>query len=698
VAESTALAPTIDITTAIQAIHTPGKVVEVRIMTDSGTRSGWFDDHDKMAEALAAEDGKHRAIYYTLNSCEPKLLARAKNKILAASKTTTGQDIVQRNLILIDADPKRAKDTNSTDDEKAAALTTLKQVVSYLAAKGWPEPITADSGNGYHALYKVNLPNTIENTVAIQGFLKKMAEEFDTDAVKIDTAVHDPNRITKAYGTLTMKGENTPERPHRRSMIRHIPASFDVVGLHQIKEFASKTIVAAKDKFTESKLPPVTVAKMVTFMNYYGLDFGEAKTRPEGGIMWIVQECPFNPEHDYAVFLTPDGVPGFHCFHSSASCCDKHFSEYHKLLQEKTGKKFVFHTAADTPTSTGKLNLRKASDIVAEKIDWLWKDRIAFGKLTLFVGMPGLGKGLATMDISARVSNGIAFPDCPNPCPPMDVIIFSSEDSADDTLKPRLMAAKADCEKVSIVETITTVEGERQFSLDTDILALREALVANPNCRLVIIDPLLNHLGKLSSNKEQDVRMALTPLGNLAREFKAAIIIVSHPNKRSDVDAICRAGGAMAIVGAVRSAWFFAESKDIEGLRFMVPLKANLSEGGSALSYTTVGEPVKIKGEEVTIGRISWGEGSSITLQELSSNTDGSTKKISKAEQCLTWMLSSLENGPRPAGEMEAEGLSKFGETTIKKVKGQVKVKSYQKDKQWFWALPDHSKESVNDN
>ena len=119
-AESTALAPTIDITTAIQVIHTPGKVVEVRIMADSGTRSGWFDDLDKMAEAIAAEDGKHRAIYYTLNSCEPKLLARAKNKILAASKTTTGQDILQRNLILIDADPKRAKDTNSTDAEKAA--------------------------------------------------------------------------------------------------------------------------------------------------------------------------------------------------------------------------------------------------------------------------------------------------------------------------------------------------------------------------------------------------------------------------------------------------------------------------------------------------------------------------------------------------------------------------------------------------
>ena len=154
----------------------------------------------------------------------------------------------------------------------------------------------------------------------------------------------------------------------------------------------------------------------------------------------------------------------------------------------------------------------------------------------------------------------------------------------------------------------------------------------------------------------------------------------------------------MAIVGAVRSAWFFAESKDIEGLRFMVPLKANLSEGGSALSYTIVGEPVTIKGKEETIGRISWGENSSITLQELSSNTDGSTKKISKPEQCLTWMLSSLENGPRPAAEMEAEGLSKFGETTIKKVKKQMNVKSYQKGGKHWWALPTYSKESADGN
>lgn len=159
-AESTALAPTTDIATAIQAIHTPGKVVEVRIMTDVGTRSGWFDDYNKMADAIATEDGKHRAIYYTLNACNPALLARAKNKILPASKTTSGNDIEHRNLVLIDADPIRAKDTNSTDVEKESALTTLKQVVSYLTAKGWPAPITADSGNGYHALYKVNLPNT----------------------------------------------------------------------------------------------------------------------------------------------------------------------------------------------------------------------------------------------------------------------------------------------------------------------------------------------------------------------------------------------------------------------------------------------------------------------------------------------------------------------------------------------------------
>ena len=576
---TTTVQTTVEGITATAAIlHPAGKVVEVRIPKHSkskNTLSGWFDDPGKLAQAVAEQDGKHPAIYYTLNSCNPALHARCSNKILPAKTTTSKEDVTHRDWLLIDADPVRPSGISSTNEEKAAALETLQEVASYLKNEGWPSPVTADSGNGYHALYRLDLPNTIEVETAVRNVLRHLDKKFSNEKVKIDTSVHDPNRITKIYGTMTGKGEPTTSRPHRRSAIRRVPEHIVPVSLEQMTSLLPKKagiIIKKNQSQDQQKLPPVTIEKMEQFFEFYGIEHNDAQERPEGGLMWLCEPCPFNPVHDYAVFLTEVGVPGFKCFHSSANCCDKHFSEYHARLQEQTGKKYFFHTNNEvvppSAASSMRLNVQKASDIKPENIDWLWDNRIAFGKLTLFLGHPGVGKGLATMDITARVTTAQPFPDCPNPNPPMDVVIFSSEVAASDTLVPRLMAVKANLTRIGIVETTTGEDGVKQFTLDTDLPALRAEFVNNPNLKLVIIDPLLNHLGKLNGNKEQDVRSALTPLGDLAREFKAAIIIVSHPNKRTDVEAIASAGGAMAVVGCIRSAWRFMESKDEEGLRF----------------------------------------------------------------------------------------------------------------------------------
>jgi hypothetical protein len=684
------------IAATLAVLHTPGKVYEVRI-PKSGTKttqSGWFNNHVQAATAIAAVDGQFPAIYTTLNSTNPSLLARADNKILAAKATTNKGDITHRDWLLIDADPVRPSGISSTDTEKQAALDKLSVVVNHLAEKGWPSPVTADSGNGYHALYKLDLPNTPEVETAVHSVLKHLDKKFSDDKVKIDTAVHDPNRITKVYGTRTGKGESTLERPHRRSALRRVPKTIVPVALEQMTALAKPGIIIKK-KY-DSSLPPVTPEKMLTFFDFYGLEYGEAQERPEGGLMWTIQECPFNPVHDYAVFLTSDGVPGFKCFHSSANCCDKHFAEYHKLLQEQTGKKYYFHTNNEVIPSSApavaKLNVQKASEIKPETIEWLWDGRIAIGKLTLFLGIPGIGKGLATMDVASRVSMGKPFPEAPNNNPPSDVLIFSSEDAAGDTLVPRLIAVGADLTRISIVETTTTPDGVKQFSLDTDLPALRAALADNPKLKLIIIDPLLNHLGKLNGNKEQDVRSALTPLGELAKEFKVAILVVTHPNKRSDVDAIASAGGALAVVGCMRTAWRFMESKDEEGLRYMAPLKSNLANSGMSIAYETVGETIQIDGKDVEIGRIKWGSESSITLDDLMPGDKPS--KTKKYDKCVTWMVSALEAGPVLQSKMEADYKAMgFGEGTVKKVKSDLKVKSTKTAGPWVWALPNGNQE-----
>lgn len=59
------------------------------------------------------------------------------------------------------------------------------------------------------------------------------------------------------------------------------------------------------------------------------------------------------------------------------------------------------------PTEVGVL----LSDVAPESISWLWPSRLERGKVTLVDGDPGLGKSLLTLDWTARVSTGRAWPD-----------------------------------------------------------------------------------------------------------------------------------------------------------------------------------------------------------------------------------------------------------------------------------------------
>src|SRR5205807_3082914 len=131
---------------------------------------------------------------------------------------------------------------------------------------------------------------------------------------------------------------------------------------------------------------------------------------------------------------------------------------------------------ADTlpePAATGAV-LRCFTDIPEQELSWLWPSRIPLGKLTLFAGDPGLGKSLITLDIAARVTRGVDWPDSGLNEKRGSVIILSAEDDASDTIRPRLRAAGADLDKLHELQAVrrTKPDGETfldHFSLETDI-------------------------------------------------------------------------------------------------------------------------------------------------------------------------------------------------------------------------------------
>ena len=213
----------------IDLICEPGAVYELRCpkVIRHGTISGYYDDFDKLAEDAAALSGNVTTVYITLNPTDRRLLSRGWNECVNyAEVTTTDKEITKRRWMLIDVDSIRPAGISSTDEEKELSLDLILRVREHMETITDDVPIFADSGNGFHLLYPLaDWANDEKSTAMIKNCLQALANRFNTDRVKVDTSVFNSVRLTKLYGTLTMKGRTpTPDRPHRFSKILEVPA------------------------------------------------------------------------------------------------------------------------------------------------------------------------------------------------------------------------------------------------------------------------------------------------------------------------------------------------------------------------------------------------------------------------------------------------------------------------------------------
>lgn len=138
-------------------------------------------------------------------------------------------DVLWRNWLLLDFDPVRETKISSTDKEKAEARALCRTVYKFLDQRGWPEPIVADSGNGFHALYHISLPNTTVERDLVKNVTLALSKKFDTEMTKIDRSTYNASRLTKVYGTLARKGPSSALRPHRPSKLIYVPQDVEIV-------------------------------------------------------------------------------------------------------------------------------------------------------------------------------------------------------------------------------------------------------------------------------------------------------------------------------------------------------------------------------------------------------------------------------------------------------------------------------------
>ena len=230
-----------------------GAVTEIRIIRrqrrSNAIYAGLFgpEDLDDLVDALTPLPGAPRSsiprgdhprsgeanIYFTLHAVKPELREGRAPGISRSATTAKDRDIAAYTLFAVDVDPGRPAGVSATEDEKAAALEVADAVAAWLSERG-VGCIRADSGNGYHLLVPL-VAAVGDDAVAgaskqAHELLKLLDARFSTERAKVDTAVANPSRIFKVYGTLAVKGEPSDERPHRLASVDldDVPADVDL--------------------------------------------------------------------------------------------------------------------------------------------------------------------------------------------------------------------------------------------------------------------------------------------------------------------------------------------------------------------------------------------------------------------------------------------------------------------------------------
>ena len=188
------------------------------------TVAGFYRDYDRLAQdATKLDDVGAKGIYVVLNPIHEDLLCYAPNQLVESPEHTTRDvDILKRTWLYIDVDPVRRADISSNDVELSIARDRAKRLEAYIRKETGAEPdVVAFSGNGYHLLYRIDLPNTDASTETVKARLDRLSLIFSDNAVTIDTSVFNAARICKLYGTTARKGFSVPSigRIHRVSRI-----------------------------------------------------------------------------------------------------------------------------------------------------------------------------------------------------------------------------------------------------------------------------------------------------------------------------------------------------------------------------------------------------------------------------------------------------------------------------------------------
>lgn len=322
---ATAPFPMTEIQRGISVLFQSGQLLNVRGLTEGGMSSHLYDDLEQAAGVIekANRNEAYKALFYTIQRIKP-------DTVLEPFKGVREDHIASYEWFVIDIDTVRPDKSrsNSTDAEKQASFAVTERIQSWLLEKGFPDPVVADSGNGWHLYYRLeSLPNTAETYQLLQECLRAIAHKFRDDAAvaEVDVSMADPAQLTKAFGSLVRKGPHTKERPWRQSKLLHVPSQIEA--LRRIRlVLLSAEAPALENKAQTKKMPQLHPDfDIYDFLEHYGIGI-ESEQEQNGCRLFVTDECyTCNPPHKHTGskatgFVLGDTL-GWHCF--SDDCVDK---------------------------------------------------------------------------------------------------------------------------------------------------------------------------------------------------------------------------------------------------------------------------------------------------------------------------------------------------------------------------------------
>ena len=230
------------------------------------------------------------------------------------------------------------------------------------------------------------------------------------------------------------------------------------------------------------------------------------------------------------------------------------------------------------PSKPETVKIIRMSDVELTPVEWLWKPYLPFGKLSVLQGNPGEGKTYFAMNLAAACTNGKLLPNMER-MEPFNVIYQTAEDGLGDTVKPRLIEAGADLDRVLVID-----DSDVQLTLSDE--RIEKAIIEN-NAKLVIIDPIQAYLGAdVDMNRANEVRPIFMRLGQVAQRTGCAILLIGHLNKAAGMQSLQRGLGSIDIAAAVRSVMFIGKLKHDPTMRILTHEKSSLAPPGVSLAFS----------------------------------------------------------------------------------------------------------------